>query len=70
MSLKKDRDFRFTFQDASGKFRVVHIQAQHFQESGEDKIKLQATTDGIPIETSVFVDEGLSTRIVKTRTEL
>lgn len=70
MSLKKARDYRFTFQDAAGKFRVVYLQAQHFQENGQDRIRLQATTDGVECASEVYVDPDLAQRTVKTRTEL
>ncbi|MGE0712138.1 MAG: hypothetical protein AB7N76_29625 [Planctomycetota bacterium] len=70
MELKKARDYRFTFQDAHGKLRVVYLQAQHFQEDGQDSIRLQATTDGVPLESAVFVDPELTHRAVTDPTEL
>ncbi len=70
MSLKKATDFRFTFKDAQGQLRVVYLQAQHFQEGSSDRIRLQATTDGVECESEIYVDADLHTRMVKTRTEL
>ena len=70
MSLEKERDYRFTFKDAQGKLRVVYLQAQHFQEDGQDRVLLQATTDGVAFESKVFVDETLSSRSVTSPTEL
>lgn len=70
MSLKKARDYRFTFQDAQGNFRVVHLQAQHFQEDGRDRVRIQTTCDGVPLEVESYVDAGLSQRKVTTPTEL
>jgi len=65
MSLKKAKDYRFTFEDAQGRLRVVYLQAQHFREEGEDRVRLQATTDGVPCESEVYVDADLATRTVK-----
>ena len=70
MSLKKASEFRFTFQDARGRLRVVYLQAQHFQDGDLDRIRLQATTDGVACESEVYVDPDLATRQVKTATEL
>lgn len=70
MSLKKAKDYRFTFQDAQGRLRVVHLQAQHFQEGGADRIRLQAITDGVACESEVYVDPDLATRHVKPEIEL
>lgn len=70
MSLKKAKDYRFTFEDAEGRLRVVYLQAQHFQENGKDRVRLQATTDGVECESEIYVDADLATRTVKTRTEL
>ena len=66
MSLKKASDFRFTFKDAEGKLRVVYLQAQHFREDGLDRVRIQATTDGVECETETYIDPDLATRTVKT----
>ncbi len=70
MSLKKAKDYRFTFEDAQGRLRVVYLQAQHFQEEGQDSVRIQATTDGVECQSAIYVDADLATRTVKTRTEL
>jgi hypothetical protein len=70
MSLKKAKDYRFTFEDAEGRLRVVYLQAQHFREGSEDRVRIQATTDGVECVSEIYVDEDLATRVVKTRTVL
>lgn len=70
MSLKKAKDYRFTFEDAEGRLRVVYLQAQHFQEEGKDRVRIQATTDGISCESAIYVDADLSTRTVQDPDEL
>jgi hypothetical protein len=64
MSLKKASEFRFTFKDVEGRLRVVYLQAQHFQEDGDDRVRIQATTDGVECETDTYVDPDLPTRTV------
>ena len=61
MSLKKAKDYRFTFEDAEGRLRVVYLQAQHFREGDEDRVRIQATTDGVPCESEIYVDADLAT---------
>tara|TARA_R110002072_G_scaffold243359_1_gene402329 strand:- start:864 stop:1076 length:213 start_codon:yes stop_codon:yes gene_type:complete len=70
MSLKKAKDYRFTFEDAEGRLRVVYLQAQHFQVEGQDRVRIQATTDGVACESEVYVDADLATRAVKDPDEL
>ena len=48
---------------------TVYLQAQHFVEKGKDKVKIQITGDGLPIETNVFTDD-VARRTVTTPTEL
>ena len=43
MSIKKAKEYRFTFKDAKGKLRVVHIQAHHLVDDGKDLIRLNLT---------------------------
>ncbi len=69
MGIKKARDYRFTFEDAEGALRVVYLQAQQLVEDGVDRIVVQLTSDGVPIETRVFTDD-VAHRRVKTQTEL
>ena len=49
MSLKKAKDVNFTFKDAEGKLRVVHVQIQHFQEGSGDRVTVIASSDGVPV---------------------
>lgn len=70
MALKKAKEFRFTFEDAAGRLRVVYLQAQHFvEDSGADQVRLHVTSDGIPLDVKTFVDQ-VAQRKVTTRSEL
>ncbi len=70
MSLKKAKDVNFTFKDAAGKIRVVHVQLQHFQEGAKDKVSVIATSDGVAIEATGRVSPGTTTAKVKTKSRL
>lgn len=69
MGLKKAKEYRFTFKDAAGALRVVYLQAQHLEEDGRDVVRLQATSDGVPLEVRTFVDP-VAHRKVKTPSQL
>ena len=66
MSIKKSKDVRFTFQDASGAFRAVVVQVQHLQEKGTDRIAVIATSDGVPIEATARIGAAAGNK-VKTK---
>lgn len=69
MDVRKTRELRFTYQDAAGALRVVHVQAAHLVDRGKDRVRLQVTHDGAaPVELLEFVDEALARRVVKTDT--
>lgn len=67
MSVQKSKDMRFTWQDADGKLRVVHVSVQHAQEDGTDEVRLVVTGDGVPIKVDTYV-EGV--KPVKTRSRM
>lgn len=70
MGMKKSKEYRFTFQDSAGKLRVVHLQAQHMAEEGqEDRIVVHVTTDGVPLEMRSVVDP-VANRTVKTESRM
>lgn len=66
MSIKKSKDVRFTFQDAAGALHVVHIQLQHLQEDGRDRVSVIATSDGVPIEATARISRAAGNK-VKTK---
>lgn len=68
MSVKKAKELRFTWQDKDGNLRVVHIHAQHMREGdGGDEVRLQVTSDGVPLKVETFVEP---VKPVKTRSRL
>ncbi len=69
MSVKKTKEVRFTFQDREGALRVVHIQLQHLEESGHDRVAVIATSDGVPIEATARVS-GATRNKVKTKSRI
>jgi hypothetical protein len=70
MSLKKAKDVNFTFKDASGKIRVVHVQLQHFQEGTTDKVSVIATSDGVPLDATSRVSPETTHSKVKTKSRI
>lgn len=67
MNIKKAKEYRFTFQDHTGKLRVVYLQAQHFTEGAKETVKIQVTSDGeVPCELDHFVDKGVANRSTKS----
>lgn len=70
MGLKKHKEFRFAWQDAAGNLRAVVIQAEHHQDDdGVDRITINLTGDGVPLEARVF-DQGRDKPVVKTRSRM
>ena len=70
MSLRKAKDVNFTFQDASGKIRVVAIQLQHFRgDDGKDRVSVIATSDGVPVEATARISPATHSK-VKTKSRL
>ena len=68
MSVKKSREFRFTWQDKDGALRVVHVHAQHMREGkGDDEVRLHITHDGAPVSVETFVQD---IKPVKTHTRM
>jgi hypothetical protein len=69
MSLKKEKEFRFTFQDTDGVLRSVILQAQHFQEDGHDRVAVFASSDHtVPI--GLHASTTTPHKPVKTKTRL
>jgi hypothetical protein len=66
LSIKKSKDVPFTFKDAKGVLRAVHIQVSHHQEDGKDRISVIATSDGVPIEAAARVTAAAHNK-VKTK---
>jgi hypothetical protein len=67
VSTKKTREHRFTWQDADGNLRVVHLSLVHTREGGKDEVRVAITGDGVPIKVDTFVEEIKS---VKTRSRM
>lgn len=67
MTMKKAREHRFTFEDASGKLRVVHLHLQHYQDGDSDRVSLAVTTDGVKLDVNTFVED---IKVVKTKSRM
>ncbi len=66
MSIKKNKEVRFTFQDSKGALRVVHLQIQHHEQDGLDRVAVIATSDGVPIEATARISSARGNK-VKTK---
>lgn len=62
MSVKKSRQLQFTFEDAKGKLRVVHVQLVHDREGDRDSVQVIATSDGVPLHAVAHVVPASSTK--------
>jgi hypothetical protein len=67
MAMKKAREHRFTFEDASGKLRVVHFHVQQHQDGGKDRVSVSITHDGVPLDVETFVEP---IKVVKTKSRM
>jgi len=67
VDLKKNKEYRFTFQDHTGKLRVVFLQAQHFAAGAKEQVKILVTSDGgVPCELDHFIDKDVTTRSARS----
>jgi len=68
VGLKKGKDFRFAWQDADGELRVVVIRAEHHEEDGVDRVTVNVSGDGVPLEAKMFSHPDKP--VVKTKSRL
>jgi len=66
VAIKKTKDVQFTFKDSKGVLRAVHLNVQHHEEGGQDRVSVIVSSDGVPIEATARVSAAAGNK-VKTK---